>query len=675
MTEYRMEVVHPKTVSKPKHNLLEEPKEQMIEDDHTNCLNNPFILINHHKSTFQKRRSSSISAVPRMSPLSESLSLTSSITNNNTTTAPNNNQKQVLTSISVMPSESQEEVVEEEEEKEFTIGEMELTIPQIILLDRFLTSTSNERGTNYISSVSEHDIDLTGTDDDHDTNTSRESLNSEITHSFISNKSIEPLNENLDYHSTTKVNESHTSTNKPSNRPNNKAFTKFRIQYLLVHLAIMLADGLQGTHLYVLYEGYGYSVSSLYSLGFVSGAITSPFIGPVVDKIGRKRAAMIYCIVEIVINLLEQYPIFSGLLLSRILGGVTTNLLFSVFESWLVTEHRQRKFGEDKLEVILRDSTIVSNSAAIISGYLAHCLADKLGPVGPFEGAVVLTSVAFVILGVLWSENYGSASAGASTWKGNMFGAYRTIMDDAKILRIGIIQGLTEGSLQTFVFLWSPALRAFATSAPDGAWGLDKNREPAYGLIFGAFMACGVIGGFAEPLIRSYVKKILSSHQNSPKQKTQPSNMNDHDEDVNPLSVHILCAFCYLASSILFLIPYLLNRESPYAFIICICAFLLYELLVGVYMPCEGVIRSIYMPTESICSLMTMLRVIVNVAVAVGVISTNMIPFSYAFIALSIMMLTSACLQISLLPNNDLKNLFNRHNYLFEKIKNQKKEQ
>lgn len=129
---------------------------------------------------------------------------------------------------------------------------------------------------------------------------------------------------------------------------------------------------------------------------------------------------MIYCLLEVIINYFEQFPIFVGLLMSRILGGITTNLLFSVFESWLVTEHRMRGFEEDKLEIILRDSTIVSNSAAIVSGYIAHCLAENFGPVGPFEGAVVLTIIALIIVGSTWTENYGSASTESVTCKGNM---------------------------------------------------------------------------------------------------------------------------------------------------------------------------------------------------------------------------------------------------------------
>ncbi len=175
-----------------------------------------------------------------------------------------------------------------------------------------------------------------------------------------------------------------------------------------------------GTHLYVLYEGYGFSVASLYSLGFVSGALSSPFTGAFVDKFGRKKAAMLYCILEIAINNLEQHPILIGLVSSRIIGGITTNLLCSCFETWLVTEHRKRGFSEDKLEIILRDSGVVSNSAAILSGFLAHALASAFGPVGPFQGAVITTFIAFVLVASLWTENYGDSGEVVLSFRGHI---------------------------------------------------------------------------------------------------------------------------------------------------------------------------------------------------------------------------------------------------------------
>eukprot|EP00978_Attheya_sp_CCMP212_P035340 scaffold153220_cov68-Attheya_sp.AAC.4 len=432
-------------------------------------------------------------------------------------------------------------------------------------------------------------------------------------------------------------------------------FTSFRINYLIVHIAIMLADGLQGTHLYVLYEGYGYSVSSLYCLGFMSGAVTSPFTGPIVDRIGRKNAAMLYCALEMLINFLEQFNNFNGLIISRVIGGITTNLLFTVFESWLVTEHRARGFKEEKLETILRDSVIVSNLAAIASGYLAHVLAERLGPVGPFEGAVTCTGFALILVMFCWTENYGSDAPGIKSMRSYMKDALNTIVSDSKISRIGVIQGLTEGALQTFVFLWSPALQRFSGHAPTGTWGLDDKGEPAYGLIFGAFMACGVVGGLSSPLVRKLVTYLVSSPSVESKEDVVEI---EGEGEVKPIAVEFMASSCYTLCAALLITPYLLPQDGEYSFSISLLAFLFYEFTVGLYMPCEGVIRSIYMPNSSICSLMTMLRVIVNVAVAAGVISTNFISFKTAFASVSCLMVISATLQLTLVSSKEWASVF-----------------
>ncbi len=218
-------------------------------------------------------------------------------------------------------------------------------------------------------------------------------------------------------------------------------------------------------------------------------------------------------------------------------------------------------------------------------------------------------------------------------------------------MRIGLIQGLSQGSLQTFVFLWSPALRKFAEHAPGDALGVDKDGQPAYGLIFGAFMACGVLGGFAEPVLHKAMTKFTSPPKN---------NLLESEGEIKPVAVDFLCTICYLLSALLFVVPVLVAKDSAYSFAICAGAFLVYEFLVGLYMPCEGVIRSIYMPNDSICSLMTMLRVVVNVAVALGVISTNYVSFTSAFAALSVMMVVAAILQISLVPREELFHILKR---------------
>jgi len=55
---------------------------------------------------------------------------------------------------------------------------------------------------------------------------------------------------------------------------------------------------------------------------------------------------------------------------------------------------------------------------------------------------------------------------------------------------------------------------------------------------------------------------------------------------------------------------------------------------------------------------MNILRVITNIAVAIGVFSTTFVPIKASFAALSFMMLSAAILQLSLIP--ELKKSFSK---------------
>jgi MFS family permease len=391
---------------------------------------------------------------------------------------------------------------------------------------------------------------------------------------------------------------------------------------------LITMDFVLGTHLYVLYESYGFSVASLYSLGFVTGAVTTPITGPLVDKFGRKASVLIYCILEIGINLLEQYPFLAGLILSRMVGGVTTNLLSSVFETWLDTEYRRRGLDAKQYELIIRDAVVVSNMAAIASGYLAHVLAENFGPVGPFQGAVSCTALALVVIMSLWTENYGTVANEIDQQQSKAIHAYvseawTTFRTDSRILRVGIIQGLTVGSLQLFIFLWSPTLQTFSKSAStfSSLGGLDNSGEPAYGLIFGAFMAAGVAGGLCSSYLRQITTLILS-----PLTKTELKTVTIEGEgEVRPMAVELLAASCYIISALLMCVPCMLDEAGTASFSTALGAFLVYEFLVGVIMPCEGVIRSLYLPSDARATMMTLPRIIVNLAVSFGVILTRSI--------------------------------------------------
>ena len=415
-----------------------------------------------------------------------------------------------------------------------------------------------------------------------------------------------------------------------------------------------------GTHLYVLYEGYGFSVASLYCLGFFTGAVTAPITGPMIDRFGRKRTALLYCALEAGINLLEQFPFLSGLIVSRMVGGVTTNLLSTVFEAWVDTEYRSRGFSAEQYETLMRDSIVVSNLAAIASGYLAHVLAEAMGPKGPFEGAVTCTVLAFVVIFFLWTENYGTCGERQSSIANSfteLKDTVQSIRSDSRILRVCITQGLTMGSLHIFIFLWSPVLKDFAVSVADTQIGLDAHGEPAYGLIFGAFMGAGVIGGLCSPSVRRMVSFILSPLTSS----GVPEVVNvDGEGEVRPMAVEFQAASCYILSAVLLFVPVVLDVADPSSFGMALVAFLFYEVLVGIYFPCEGVIRSIYMPPGTRGSMMTIPRIIVNLAVAFGVVSTEMISRQTAMGIISVLMMVSGCLQLSLISQREWQSLFGR---------------
>lgn len=406
----------------------------------------------------------------------------------------------------------------------------------------------------------------------------------------------------------------------------------------------------------MLYESYGFSVATLYCLGFATGGVLSPLTGPLVDHMGRKKAALLYCGLEMFINLLEQYPFYIGLVASRMIGGFTTNLLSTVFETWLDTEYRRRGLARENYELVMRDSVIISNLAAIFSGYLSHVLAETYGVVGPFRGAVTCTAIAFVVVLCVWNENYGCSASQVATedsegeqtsklaqqkpLKAHYLGqemisffreAVWAFWQDSKMLRVGVTQGFTAGSLQIFVFLWVPALRNFALSAPEGSIGLDKAGEPAYGLIFGAYMAAGVLGGFIAPPLRRWVTTIVTREDVDDDDDDLPVATVEVDGEgvvaVRPMAVELLASTCYVIAAVLLFVPCVAPDTHPHAFAISLVAFLTYEMIIGIFLPCEGVIRSLYFPTNARASIMALPRVIVNFAVALGVVSTNFVRY------------------------------------------------
>jgi MFS family permease len=400
-----------------------------------------------------------------------------------------------------------------------------------------------------------------------------------------------------------------------------KQFDVFRRKYILVYLVIMLADWMQGTHMYTLYLSYNVNVSALFITGFLSGAIFAPFLGSFVDKFGRKNSCIMYCILEIIINTLEHSHDFGILLFGRVLGGISTNLLFSAFESWMTTQHRKQGFPEEWMSKTYSDQSIGNGTMAILAGIVAQVLEDNIGHIGPFQGAIALTALALLLV-LPWEENYGEKDSD-DEHSGSLYQQFiegwGATLSNSHIWRIGMTQALSEGGMYTFVFMWVPTLLSMN---PPG--GLPT------GCVFAAMMMAITIGGMAYPPLQSAMSHF------SPKGKAPE-----------------LCAtFVYLVAAASTAVPAVVLSESSMVaggFTLVIAAFMVTEATVGLFMPVAGTLRSKYVPDALQGAILNIFRLPLNAVVVAGTHATDVLDANVCFQLVSGLFFTAALLQGSFL--------------------------
>ncbi len=173
---------------------------------------------------------------------------------------------------------------------------------------------------------------------------------------------------------------------------------------------------------------------------------------------GRRLAALTYCVTYIIGCYTKHHNNYNILFLGRVFCGIATSLLYSAFESWVVAEHikvpfswwctptglyicgstiqstichtqslqpiihynqspTQRGFNSDWLGNLFSNAVFLGNGLmAIVSGLVAQYLAQfmGMGPVSPFDAAIVVLLVGAAIIAATWTENYGD-NAGRQT--------------------------------------------------------------------------------------------------------------------------------------------------------------------------------------------------------------------------------------------------------------------
>ncbi|KAK6224433.1 major facilitator superfamily domain containing protein 5 [Colletotrichum tabaci] len=365
------------------------------------------------------------------------------------------------------------------------------------------------------------------------------------------------------------------------------AIRQFRLDFFPVYALAMAADWLQGPHIYAIYK-YEKNipekiVAALYAAGFVSGAMSASFAGELADRYGRRLACIAYCVTYILTCLTMLTDDLFILFVGRFCGGISTTLLYSVFEAWMITEYNQRGLSRTNLKLgsIFGNMTTVSSIVAILSGVVGDILVSALGGrVWPFMASVACSTIAMFLISRRWKENYGTKQAGPATSSlADVKSGIRMIVGDRRILSLGLTSTFFEGAMYLFVFFWSAALKSARTRS-------GSDEELPFGLIFSSFM-CAMMAGsaFFSLYSKAHTKETTS----------------------NILMIVVLLVSCCLSAAVL------IDSEKLLFWALCMV-----EASIGAYFPSMSFLKSQVVEDGVRARVYSLLRLPLNVFVVVA---------------------------------------------------------
>ncbi|KAL8279899.1 hypothetical protein RQP46_007749 [Phenoliferia psychrophenolica] len=245
--------------------------------------------------------------------------------------------------------------------------------------------------------------------------------------------------------------------------------TRLKCTFLTVYALIMCSDWLQGPYVFSLYhDEYGISLHTiglLFVCGFLSAGVSAPWIGKWADTFGRKRACLVFTVAYSLSCITKMIPSLPSLTFGRILGGLSTSILFSSPEAWLVSSARELNMDQTALAELLGRCTLVNGIVASLSGVFSDYLVARTGTFkSPFVASGALLVVAGVVIAATWDENHGRAAgetscSNRSPWKSS----FKALKRDPSLIVLGLCITVFEGAMYLWVFLPSPTSSA-ATS-------------------------------------------------------------------------------------------------------------------------------------------------------------------------------------------------------------------
>lgn len=175
---------------------------------------------------------------------------------------------------------------------------------------------------------------------------------------------------------------------------------RFRRGFLSIYLLVMSSEWLSGPYLYALLrDDRGLPepvVVGLYATAYTSAAVSALGVGFLADRYGRRRACLAQCLIHscACLTIVLGGDCLPILFLGRVLAGTALTLLWTVFESWMVTEWNARGLdrsgAEGGLSEMFGVMTTTNCMAAIVGGLFGHCMVSAMGSkMWPFWAGIV----------------------------------------------------------------------------------------------------------------------------------------------------------------------------------------------------------------------------------------------------------------------------------------------
>lgn len=180
-------------------------------------------------------------------------------------------------------------------------------------------------------------------------------------------------------------------------------------------IPVALVYSFQGSFFYAVYrDGHNLSeevVGRLFATGFASGAIAATVVGSLADKHGRKKACLSACLLSACSCFTVLGDDLRILFAGRVLGGIGTSLIYTIFESWLLSELdslcNSVTTRDEYATHIFGTASILNGITSILSGIFSeHLVKATSSTKSPFIASAFL----FLSAGAMIFEDWVSTT-------------------------------------------------------------------------------------------------------------------------------------------------------------------------------------------------------------------------------------------------------------------------